>query len=73
MVQIPQPSESEATTQSIRDIRQDLTFGFRYLLKHRSLLAILGFLLVNNFIDSFNYVPQVYGCDYQWLLFSFSQ
>ena len=55
MVQIPQPSQSEATSQSIHDIRQDLTFGFRYLLKHRSLLAILGFLLVNNFIDSFNF------------------
>ena len=33
----------------------EISFGIRYLLKHRSLLAILGFLLVTSFIDSFNF------------------
>lgn len=55
MVQIPQPSQSDFSQQSVRNIRQELTFGFRYLLKHRSLLAILVFLLINNLIDSFNF------------------
>lgn len=55
IVQIPQPIESEVERQNIRNIKQELTFGFRYLFKHRSLLAILVFLLVNNLIDSFNF------------------
>jgi MFS family permease len=33
----------------------DLTFGFRYLFKHPSLLAILVFLLVDNLIDNLNF------------------
>ena len=35
--------------------QKDLSFGWRYLIKHRSLLAILSFLLITNFIDSFNF------------------
>ena len=55
LVKIPQPIESEVNRQSIRNIRQELTFGFRYLLRYRSLVAILVFLLINNLIDSFNF------------------
>ena len=38
-----------------QDRWQELAFGIRYLLQHRSLLAILGFLTITFFIDSFNF------------------
>ena len=55
MVRIPQPERKEVTKKNIRHIKQELTFGLRYLFKHRSLLAILAFLLINNLIDSVNF------------------
>lgn len=55
IVAIPQPNRDEIDRQNITNIKRDLSFGWRYLLKHRSLLAILGFLLITNFIDSFNF------------------
>ena len=55
IVSIPQPDRDEADRHKIINIKQDLSFGWRYLIKHRSLLAILSFLLITNFIDSFNF------------------
>lgn len=55
IVTIPQPDRDEADRQNITHIKRELSFGWYYLLKHRSLLAILGFLLITNFIDSFNF------------------
>ncbi|MEM9274139.1 MAG: MFS transporter [Cyanobacteria bacterium P01_F01_bin.143] len=54
-VQIPQPRSSEVGQKKLCNIRQEVTFGFRYLFKHHSLLAILAFLLINELIDSFNF------------------
>ena len=55
IVLIPQPDrDNNVSKQNTIDIKE-ISFGWRYLLKHRSLLAILGFLLINNFIDSFNF------------------
>ena len=56
IVAIPQPS-GETGGRGERGTRRwgEISFGWRYLLKHRSLLAILGFLLITNFIDSFNF------------------
>ncbi|MEM7595031.1 MAG: MFS transporter, partial [Cyanobacteria bacterium P01_A01_bin.83] len=55
IVAIPQPNRDEVDRQNITNIKRELSFGWRYLLKHRRLLAILGFLLITNFIDSFNF------------------
>ncbi|PSB09521.1 MFS transporter [Pleurocapsa sp. CCALA 161] len=55
IVAIPQPDRDNSNRQNITNIKQELSFGWRYLLKHRRLLAILGFLLITNFIDSFNF------------------
>lgn len=46
---------SAGGSRTISKIEQDLTFGFRYLLKHPSLLAILGFLLLENAIENINF------------------
>ena len=54
-VPIPQPHRDRVNQQNITNIKQELSFGWRYLLKHRSLLAILGFLSITGFIDSFNF------------------
>jgi len=55
LVAIPQPDRDNLNKQNITNIKQELSFGWRYLLKHRRLLTILGFLLITNFIDSFNF------------------
>ncbi|MEM8672883.1 MAG: MFS transporter [Cyanobacteria bacterium P01_G01_bin.67] len=55
MVQIPQPERKKVTKKNIRNIKQELTFGLRYLFKHPNLLAILVFLLINNLINSVNF------------------
>ncbi|MEM6612426.1 MAG: MFS transporter [Cyanobacteria bacterium P01_C01_bin.72] len=55
IVTIPQPDLDEVERQNITNIKQELSFGWRYLLKHRSLLAILCFSLITSFIDSFNF------------------
>lgn len=55
IITIPQPDHDNVNKQNITNIKQELSFGWRYLLKHRRLLAILGFLLITNFIDSFNF------------------
>lgn len=49
-VQIPQPQIS-ATDQDSQNIWQDLTFGFRYIIKRSSFLAILIFWLIFNLVD----------------------
>ncbi|HEY9769041.1 MAG TPA: hypothetical protein V6C71_11195 [Coleofasciculaceae cyanobacterium] len=54
IVTIPQPSLSQVT-QHIRNPKQELTFGLRYLFRYPHLLAILFFLLINNLIDSVNF------------------
>ncbi|MBE9045828.1 hypothetical protein IQ255_15685 [Pleurocapsales cyanobacterium LEGE 10410] len=54
--QIPQPLKQTRGEGDLETGRLgEIGFGIRYLLKHRSLLAILGFLLVTSFIDSFNF------------------
>ena len=55
LVQIPQPSQKQLSSQTVQAIWQELTFGFRYLLGSPSLLGILIFLLINNLIDSINF------------------
>jgi MFS transporter, DHA3 family, macrolide efflux protein len=55
VVQIPQLRQNQVSRQTIQTLGQDLTFGFRYLFKHPSLLAILVFLLVDNLIDNLNF------------------
>ena len=54
IVRIPQPSQSQIS-RHIPNIKQELTFGFRYLLQHPSLLAILIFLLLENLIENINF------------------
>lgn len=49
-VQIPQP-QIGATERDSRNIWQDMTFGFRYILKRPSFLAISLFWLIFNFVD----------------------
>ena len=51
IVHIPQRFQREVPHQNIQTIWQELTFGFRYLLKCPSLLAILIFRLVYNLIE----------------------
>lgn len=54
IVRIPQPSQNQ-TSRDIPNIKQDLTLGWRYLLKYPSLLAILVFLLLENLIENINF------------------
>lgn len=54
IVRIPQPSRSQIS-RDIPNIKQDLTLGWRYLLKYPSLLAILVFLLLENLIENINF------------------
>jgi len=51
IVHIPQPRQSEVGHQSTQSIWQALTFGFRYLWKRPSLLAILIFWLSFHLFD----------------------
>lgn len=51
-VHIPQPIQSEITRQADRHLKQELTFGFRYLLARPSLLAILIFLMISNLVGN---------------------
>ncbi|MEM9905680.1 MAG: MFS transporter [Cyanobacteria bacterium P01_D01_bin.44] len=55
VVKIPQPDQSEITRQDIQTIWQDLTFGFRYLFRHLSLLASFIFWVANGLIDNLNF------------------
>lgn len=54
IVRIPQLSQSQIS-RHIANIKQDLTLGWRYLLKYPSLLAILVFLLLENLIENINF------------------
>ena len=54
-VRIPQPRFQEATNRTIQSYWGELTFGFRYLFRYPSLLAILVFWLGNNLIDGMNF------------------
>lgn len=49
-VQIPQP-QLNATNRDSWNIWQDMTFGFRYIIKRPSFLAILVFWLIFNLVD----------------------
>lgn len=51
LVHIPQPLVSQVN-QTNGKIWQDLTFGFRYIIKHSGLSAILFFLVIFHFIDA---------------------
>ncbi|MFP4008835.1 MAG: MFS transporter [Spirulinaceae cyanobacterium] len=52
IVTIPQPISSQETSETQETLGQQLTFGFRYLLKRRGLLAILIFLFTVNLIST---------------------
>lgn len=56
VVSIPQPLREQGSEED-REIGRwkELVFGILYLFQHRSLLAILGFLSITFFIDSFNF------------------
>ena len=54
IVRIPQLSQNHIS-QHLPNIKQELTFGFRYLFRHPSLLAILVFLLLENLIENINF------------------
>ncbi|MGD1807101.1 MFS transporter [Dapis sp. BLCC M126] len=51
LVHIPQPSIPKIENFSDNKILPELTFGFRYIFARPSLLALLTFLLTNNFVD----------------------
>jgi len=51
-VSIPQPQASKSDTANQETLWQQLTFGFRYIFKRPSLLAILIFLLSSNFVGN---------------------
>jgi len=51
-VTIPQPQASKSDTANEPNLWQQLTFGFRYILKRPSLLAILIFLLSGNLVGN---------------------
>lgn len=53
IVRIPQINQNHINRHP--SIKQDLTLGFRYLLKYPSLLAILIFLLFENLIENINF------------------
>jgi DHA3 family macrolide efflux protein-like MFS transporter len=52
IVTIPQPISSQENSETKETLAQQLTFGFRYLLKRRGLLAILIFLFTVNLISN---------------------
>lgn len=54
IVRIPQPSPNQISRHS-PNLKQELTFGFRYLLKQPSLLALVVFLLLENLIENINF------------------
>lgn len=54
LIRIPQLAR-DRMSRNIPNIKQELTLGFRYLLKHPSLLAILVFLLLENLIENINF------------------
>lgn len=54
IVRIPQPSQNQISRYN-PNLKQELTFGFRYLLKHPSLLALVVFLLLENLIENINF------------------
>jgi len=49
---IPQPQASKSETANKETLWRQLTFGFRYIFKRPSLLAILLFLLSSNFVGN---------------------
>lgn len=55
IVRIPQLSQDRVSQQSIQTISQELTFGFHYIFRYPSLLALLVFLLVENLIENINF------------------
>ncbi len=54
IVRIPQPSQNQISRHH-PNLKQELTFGFRYLLKQPSLLALVFFLLLENLIENINF------------------
>jgi DHA3 family macrolide efflux protein-like MFS transporter len=54
-IPIPQLKHDRVKSQTIENLRQELTFGFRYLFKYPSLLALLVFLLLDNLLDNINF------------------
>ena len=52
LVSIPQPQASQSESANEQKLWQQLSFGFRYILKRPSLLAILLFLLTSNFVGN---------------------
>jgi MFS transporter, DHA3 family, macrolide efflux protein len=55
IVRIPQPSQNQKISRHNPNLKQELTFGFRYLLKQPSLLALVVFLLLENLIENINF------------------
>ena len=55
VITIPQPEKSPDNQKSLGYDLQGLTFGFRYLFRYPPLLALLGFWVINNFIDGINF------------------
>ena len=55
IVRIPQLSQNRVSQQSIQTIKQELTFGFHYVFKHPSLLAVIVFLSIDNLIENINF------------------
>ena len=54
-VNIPQPRLQDITHPNLKSYWQELTFGFRYLIRYPPLIAILIFWLSNNLIDGMNF------------------
>ena len=55
IVRIPQLSQNRVSQQSIQTIKQELTFGFHYVFRHPSLLAVIVFLSIDNLIENINF------------------
>ena len=55
LVRIPQLSQNRVSQQSIQTIKQELTFGFHYVFRHPSLLAVIVFLSIDNLIENINF------------------
>lgn len=55
IVRIPQLSQNRVSQQSVQTIKQELTFGFHYVFRHPSLLAVSVFLLIDNLIENINF------------------
>lgn len=54
IVRIPQPRQNQISRHN-PNLKQELTFGFRYLLKQPSLIALVVFLLLENLIENINF------------------